>query len=143
MIRRNVLIIGSGSRRIASELAKSDACRYLISCADNVDEGLLRLSRQAPECVLLDETASSLPSMAPLGSRIRAVYPNLPVVLVSGGDARRALEGAPLPTGGPFRNNLGINGGSAHARDLHHAISAALAEAQSGSPPGVEVHPPC
>ena len=73
MNRRHVLIIGQESETIASELSAFTSLPYYVSCAVSVQEGLARMSRETPDCVLLDESLGAPSEISAILSRMRSM----------------------------------------------------------------------
>lgn len=132
MNRRHVLIIGQENETIASELSTFTALSYDVSRAPGLHEGLARLSRGTPDCVLLDESLGAPSEVSSILSRMRSMFPRIPVVLLTNGRACRYRFDRDAESEQVY---VSIDKQSANAVELHGAINTALARLGSQREP--------
>jgi PAS domain S-box-containing protein len=128
-MKRPVVIIEGNAedRRLFESMLTGVAdAAYSVTTASTGDEGLAAIENTRPSCVLLDY---SLPGQGSAASwnRIRARYPNLPVVILTGEDVDFEVLESMRTEGQEY-----LRKSAASPDTLHQAISSAILAAMSG-----------
>jgi PAS domain S-box-containing protein len=108
-----------------SMLTGAPDARYSVLCAATVDEGLAAIEGAKPDCVLLEYAMPGQGSEA-AWHRIRARYPFLPVVMLTGDDADFEALAAMRAEGQEY-----LRKSAASPETLHQAVSNGIMAAAS------------
>src|SRR5262245_8953199 len=87
-MKRSIVIIEHSAedcKLFESMLTGVSDADYAVTCTSTGDEGLAAIESARPDCVLLDFGLPGQGSAATF-SRIRARYPNMPIVMTTGED---------------------------------------------------------
>jgi PAS domain S-box-containing protein len=129
-MKRSVVIIENSAddcKLFESMLTGVSDADYSVTSTSNGDEGLAAIESTRPDCVMLDFGLPGQGSAA-TWNRIRARYPAMPIVMMTGEDVDfDALESMRADGQEYIRKSV------ASPETLHQAVSSAVLAAESGS----------